>query len=123
MLYSATAWRENVPSDFEAKLQSLKADEDVKQIVFGPEGSWVILWGSNGYSWEKIPASMAERLKALNHSKTEIKSVALAPNGGWVVLSGLNTFWAEAVPEDFSNALQKYQAAGEEIKQVAFPPV
>src|SRR4029434_183401 len=83
LVLSATAWHQGLDSDFKAKLQEhLNAKEDIKQIAFGPAGSWVILRGLNGWRSHGVPSGMNERLHAINERRDEIKSVALAAEIG-----------------------------------------
>jgi hypothetical protein len=102
------------------KIQELyKSGETIKNIAMSNNGSFVIIYGLNGYWASNISNSLLQNIYDINKKKHEIKQVFLGNNGECIILYGRNGFWQYNIPKTMADKLKEINNNNEEIKQVA----
>ncbi len=100
-------------------------DTTPKEVVFTPDGGWLILYGTNGYSasTENVPSELTDQLDQYQTDKQEIKWVAFTPDGNWIIFFGLNGYYGtKGLPQAFVDKLSALNDAGHEFGEVSFNP-
>ena len=96
---------------------------DIKYVAFAPDGGWILIWGSNGYTASGLPKSAIAEIRKLNDDSKEIKQLTFDSNGEWVIVYGENGLvWSDDADQGLIDQLKKLNDAGETIRQVAFSP-
>jgi TIR domain len=102
----------------------LAAGETIKQIAFGPKGSWVFIRNRCSFWKHDVPEEMTKQLWEQFNNNKGIAHVALAPNGGWVILQERVhlMFKNHDIPSSLYEKLLDLYSDDKEIKCVAFSP-
>jgi len=73
-----------------------KANEFIDDIVLTEKGSWLILYGDNGFVWNEIPKDLEVKMKEYNKKRLVIASVTFNDNGEWILIGDeINTSGTE----------------------------
>jgi len=98
-------------------------DNLIKRVGFGPNGEWLILYGTNGYSSDGLAAPVLTNLAKINDANEEIQWMAFGPAGAYL-LSSAKSFYSDKLPTDMDAEINRLIAAGNgnDIKFAAFAP-
>jgi hypothetical protein len=73
-----------------------KANELIVDIIITEKGSWLVLYGENGFIWNEIPKSLELKMREYNKKKLVIASVTFNDNGEWILIGDeINTSGTE----------------------------
>jgi TIR domain len=100
----------------------LATGETIKQVVFGKNGSFIILRNWCGFWQQGIPEDMAKQLWELLNENQGIPYVALGPENRWIILRDQpHLMWKDGItpPNLFAKLLEVWRD-GKEIKCVAY---
>ena len=114
-----------IPTAMLEKLtELLAAGETIKQIEFGPNGSWMFLRNRCSFWQHGVPEDMNKQLWEQFNNNQGIAHVALAPKDGWVILQDRPhlMFRDRDIPVSLLDKLLELYRADKEIKCVAFSP-
>jgi hypothetical protein len=112
-----------IPTAMLEKLtELLAAGETIKQIEFGPNGSWVFIRNQCSFWQYGVPEEMNKQLWKQFSASEEIPHVALGPKDAWIILGDkhLLMFTDRDIPASLRKKLLELYRADKEIKCVAF---
>lgn len=117
---------DKLPTELNTELDRLiKAGSGsaIKFVAFAPNGGWVVIWGTNGYTANNLPKSAVDAIDKLNADGKEIKQLTFDSTGAWVIVYGTNgLIWSDGAAQGLIDQLKKLNDANETIRQVAFSP-
>ncbi len=95
----------------------------VKQVAFGLNGEWAVLYGLNGYSTSGLADPVLKKLGELNEAGEEIQWMSFGPDGAWLI-SSAKSFYFDKLPKELQDEIDRLikAGAGNEIKYVSFAP-
>ena len=115
-----------VPSDAFKLLSAVRVGNkgDLKCFAFKPDGDWVFLFGSNGFSTSNANLPAYQKLVELQkQTRTDFKCVAFAPDGGWTILWNQNGNWTQgSVPDKAFKKMQEVVKGGGTLRSIAYGP-
>lgn len=84
----------SIPESLLLKLKEVwKADSVITDVVIKSDGSWLLLYGKNGYSWRgNLPAGLTDRLKEANESQYTIRSADWDKEGDYFLITDKRYF-------------------------------
>lgn len=86
LLYGKASWACECSDEIQTAIsQTIEDGNGVKQVVFSPNGGYVILYGDNGFIQKDIPKDANDKLTELSKLGKKISQIAFAPNGAWVI--------------------------------------
>lgn len=65
----------------------LNRNYTIDDVHISESGSWVIVYGKNGFEYEGIPQTLLDKLNELNKLNKQIISVSFNTSGEWVVVT------------------------------------
>lgn len=117
------------PVDINNALQDLFNKNDVLSLIaFAPNGGWVIINGSNGYTTSTnnpLRQDFIEELSALNKQGQSIDSIAFTPTGEWVIIynsAGAGIAESQNLPQEVVTALSNIKAQTGVFIKISFSP-
>jgi TIR domain len=112
-----------IPATMLQKLEEfIAAGETIKQVAFGPDGSWIILRDWCGFWQNGVPEAMNKQLWDQLNGSLGIPHVSLSPEKGWLILRDKPhlMFLYDELPVSPLNKLRELYRADRELKCVAF---
>ena len=111
-----------IPLPILQKLEEMLAGrETIKQVAFGPNGSWVILRNLYGFWEQGVPEEMSKQLWDQFNQRREIFHVALGAKNSWVIMQGARHLMAKTrdIPASLLDKLLELYQAKKEFKWVS----
>lgn len=104
----------------------LRYDNLVKDIVFAPNGGWVLITGDynghNKYAWENLPADVVTALTKLINQGSYVYQIAFTSKGGWVILYDYNGYLTNNIPEELFKTLTEVNGNRKQFYRLALGP-
>src|SRR5262249_38721487 len=93
--------------------------DPVRRFRCANEGdTFIVLNGSNGYSWSGLSEEILKNLKDFNAKGERFNDVALFGKDKAVLIRGDNGYWTRNVPDEWSDSLEKIRKNSWKITQV-----
>ncbi len=76
-----------VPDGLTNALDDLNSKEElIDDIVLTEEGSYIVLYGRNGFRYAGVPYSLEQKMKEYNDDNDLILGIALNDHGDWIII-------------------------------------
>lgn len=98
------------------------ANERITDVALGPNGSYVVLKGRNGYDARHVPPALIEALKRAHERNDVLRHVSLGTEGRWSLVRNHNEFDCSPLAPDDLAEVQGFAARGERLELIEFVP-
>jgi hypothetical protein len=102
----------------------LSQQQAITSVSFYGDESFVANYGTNGYFWRGVPASLRNTLEQLkrDYPGDALNRLFLGPNGSWFLIFGTSGYRADSIPPRLQQALETVGRNGETITAAALGP-
>ncbi len=84
-----------------------KGHKNIRQISQNKSGSWLILYGGNGATFQKMPHKAQEHVVKIKSQQQKIRQIVLGEKGAWLILFAEKGLIHNNIPTDLAETLRQ----------------